>query len=218
MNNITIRPYQASDRDRLRYICYETGFMGDSPEFYWKDRKSFQIMWCGYYTDVEPESTFVGVIDEKVVGYVLGCVDSKKAWDPIQIGISHAIKRGCIFRPGTSKTMVRTLSDVATEIIVHHNLPPKVFKDDRWPSHLPIDILEEGRGVKIGQKLIMTLIEYMKSKGSPGLHLETLYENVNAIKFFKHCGFSIFGDPTLLPGIRSPIGERLHGQTLVMDL
>src|SRR5579864_4210684 len=36
--DVAIRPYRAEDRQAVREICYATGYMGDSPAWYWRDR------------------------------------------------------------------------------------------------------------------------------------------------------------------------------------
>ena len=40
-----IRKYQARDREAVRWICCETGYMGDPMEIYFIGRKSFAEMW-----------------------------------------------------------------------------------------------------------------------------------------------------------------------------
>ena len=88
---LAIRLYKESDRERIRRICYETGYMGESVAWYWKDPESFADMFISYYTDKEPESFLVAVDDkDEVVGYLSGCVDSTKADDPVAIGAKIA--------------------------------------------------------------------------------------------------------------------------------
>jgi hypothetical protein len=77
-----IRPYRAEDRARVREIAYATGYMGESPAWYWRDAESFAEIWTGWYTDHEPESTFVADDGGDVVGYLAGCVDTARAPSP----------------------------------------------------------------------------------------------------------------------------------------
>ena len=39
-------------------------------------------MFTSYYTDAEPQSALVAELDGEVAGYLLGCVDSRRAWNP----------------------------------------------------------------------------------------------------------------------------------------
>jgi hypothetical protein len=55
----------------VRAIECATGFMGESAAWYWRDARSFADIWTAYYTDVEPESTFVAEQADAIVGYWL---------------------------------------------------------------------------------------------------------------------------------------------------
>jgi GNAT superfamily N-acetyltransferase len=132
--------------------------------------------------------------------------------------MKHALKRGLIFTKGTGPAMWRTLFDVSSDLVIKRKPPMKPFIDSRWPSHLHIDILQEGRGTGFGKELINRIIDRFRQMGSPGLHLETVLENRNAVQFFKAMGFQEFGDTPELPGIRAKDGSRLHGLVMIMDL
>ena len=97
---MNIRPFQSDDRDVVRRICYQTGYMGDPPDWFWRDTESFRDLFSSYYTDEEPESSFVVESGGQVVGYLLGCVDSQKVRDPARILFHHAVVRLCLFRKG----------------------------------------------------------------------------------------------------------------------
>src|SRR5438445_597293 len=68
----TIRPYRASDRDAVRRLCCETGFLGKPIDPVFADRELFADFLTGYYTDWEPESAFVLETGGEVKGYLLG--------------------------------------------------------------------------------------------------------------------------------------------------
>ena len=57
--NSRSEPTQPADREAIRRICFETGYMGESIEWIWRDRESFADLITRYYTDREPESIFV---------------------------------------------------------------------------------------------------------------------------------------------------------------
>lgn len=213
-----VRPYAPKDRQAVREICYATGFVGDSAQWWWRDFESFADMWTKYYTDREPESAFVIDMGGVVTGYLTGCYDSERAWDPGVIAARHAIRRLCLFRPGTASTIWRGIADAAIDKISQKGDPPKPFKDSRWPSHLHIDMLEVARGKGFGRQLVDTWLARLRELGSPGCHLETLHENYAAIAFFESVGFTRHGPPQLLAGIRDRVGLRMHGQVMVRSL
>lgn len=69
-----IRPYRPADRRAVRRICCETGAAGDPVDALFSDREVFADYLTRYYTDFEPETTFVAECDGEVVGYLTGCL------------------------------------------------------------------------------------------------------------------------------------------------
>ena len=68
----TIRPYRQSDRAAVRALCCATGFLGEPIDPVFEDRELFADFLTTYYTDHEPESSFVLEIDNEIRGYLLG--------------------------------------------------------------------------------------------------------------------------------------------------
>ena len=67
-----IRPYRPADRAAVRAICADTGFLGQPIDPVFEDRELFADYLTSYYTDAEPESTFVCELEGEVMGYVMG--------------------------------------------------------------------------------------------------------------------------------------------------
>ena len=114
--DLRVRPYEPGDRFAVRDVCFRTGYMGEPVDWQWRDEPSFADMFTGYYTDREPESAFVVEVDGRVAGYLLGCVDSARAWNPGAIAGRHVLRRGIAFRPGTARVVWRTLGDAALDL------------------------------------------------------------------------------------------------------
>ena len=68
----TIRSYRPSDRQAIRQLCCETGFLGEPIDPVYSDREMFADFLTTYYTDWEPESSFVVESDGQICGYLLG--------------------------------------------------------------------------------------------------------------------------------------------------
>ena len=68
----TIRSYRKTDRDAVRRLCCQTGFLGTPIDPVYEDRQLFADFLTTYYTDWEPESSFVIEIDGEIRGYLLG--------------------------------------------------------------------------------------------------------------------------------------------------
>jgi hypothetical protein len=79
-----IRPYLPADRQPVRDICFETGFMGERVDWLWRDRESFADLFCGWWIDRQPESALVAELDGAVAGYLLGCEDTRRPAGVVQ--------------------------------------------------------------------------------------------------------------------------------------
>ena len=85
----TIRNVRAGDRDALYEICLRTADAGDDGRHLYTDPLLPGHVWAGGYLAHEPEHAFVIDADHRVIGYVLGALDSRafeaaleRAWWP----------------------------------------------------------------------------------------------------------------------------------------
>jgi len=212
-----VRSYREGDREAVRRICFETGYMGDPVAWQWRDAESFADLFSGWYTDQEPGSALIAEHGGRVVGYLLGCRDSRTVPPPTVAARRHLLRRGLLVRPGTAPVIWRSIADLATSSTGGRR-PDPAFHDDRWPANLHIDLLPEGRGVGLGRSLVRRWLDSLRSKGVAGCHLETWAENDGAVAFFEAMGFARHGEPTPMPGLRSPEGHRHHTQLMVQSL
>jgi len=210
----SIRSYRPSDRERVREICFATGYMGEPVDWYWRDARSFADIWTSWYTDHEPESCFVADDGGEVVGYLLGCLDSALAPSPRAAVVWQLFKRALWLRPGTAGFFRRSFRDALTG----GGAPSGELLDPRWPSHLHINLLPEARGRGLGRGLMEAWLARLRVLGSPGCHLVTLAENTRAVAFFQATGFTPYGEPRTVPGLRLRSGGRVHQQTFVQHL
>ncbi len=211
---IAVRPYRGTDREAVRAIAYSAGYMGDPPDWYWRDVTSFADIWTAYYTDCEPESAFVAESGGRVVGYLLGCVESARAPSPIVALGRQVIRRFLLLRAGTAGFLWRSIWDTVRE----RGSPTGEIDDPRWPSHLHMNLLGEARGCGVGAQLMRAWLSRLREVKSPGCHLATLAENTRAVGFFERMGFRHLGSPVLVPGMRLRAGGRMHLQLMVQGL
>jgi ribosomal protein S18 acetylase RimI-like enzyme len=207
---LEIRPYGSADREAVREIVFSTGFLGEPADWYWRDAKSFADVWSGYYTDREPESAFVAVDGGAVLGYLLGCVDTRRAPSPRAAILRQLWRRKLLVRPGTAGFFWRSIGDALRD----PHVPSGALDDPRFPAHLHIDLLPAARGRGAGRGLVEAWLDRLRALGSPGCHLGTLAENTSAIRFFERMGFARHGPPTLVPGLRTRAGARMHQQLM----
>lgn len=211
---ISIRPYRQSDRRQVREICCLTGYMGEPVDWFWRDLDSFANIWSAYYTDQEPESLFVAVRSDRVVGYLFGCVETARAPSLASAFTRQAITRFLLFRRGTAGFLRRSFRDVLRGT----PLPPGELNDARWPSHLHINLLPEARGAGAGSALMQAWLDRLAALGSPGCHLATMAENAKGISFFERMGFRRHDSPMTIPGMRTRDGANVHQQFMVREI
>lgn len=210
-----VREFRPEDREAVRRICFETGMMGDSIDGQYRDLESFADMLTSYYTDAEPESALVAELDGKVVGYMLSCRDTKKAWKPGDIAIKHLLLRGTLFRRGTAAFYWRGFVDMVRDLFAPSR--PR-FDMEQYPSHTHNNLLPEGRGGGVGREFFYRVFDRLKLMGSRGLHGEVWARNENMVQFLEALGYKRMGEPYLSPGLRYPNGERVRMQLVVKDL
>jgi ribosomal protein S18 acetylase RimI-like enzyme len=188
--------------------------MGESAESFWRHKESWADLWTSYYTDQEPESLYVATMDDTVVGYLAGCINTA-AMTPSTDEIMQAVirKHWLLFRPGTAGFLFRGMLDSIRD----RDRARGEFIDPRWPAHLHIDLLPVARGTGLGAALMERWFNQLKEVDSPGCHLLTLVENRRALSFFEKMGFRNHGTPTLVAGMRGKGGERLHQQIMVWN-
>ena len=62
-----------------------------------------------------------------------------------------------------------------------------------YPAHLHIDLLPRLQGRGVGRRLVDTLLDALRRRGVPGVHLGVDAANTRAIGFYEHVGFAPIG-------------------------
>lgn len=218
MNRGRVRPYRASDRSSIEDISFRAGFMGESAERFWSHRPSSASIWIAPYLEREPESTFVGTSDGRVVGYLTGCADTARFEGPDAILMREVARYKLMFRPGVAGFLWRAIADGIIDKWRGHPMVRGELHDARWPAHLHINLLPEARGTGLGRELMEAWFARLRTVGSPGCHLGAIAENQRAIGFFEAMGFRAHGRAELIQGMRGFSGERLHQQMMVREI
>ena len=88
-----IRSYRSSDREAVRRLCCQSGFLGEAIDPVYEDRELFADFLTTYYTDHEPQSSFVIEKDGELHGYLLG---SRRPF----LNQLYSLFHGSVFLPG----------------------------------------------------------------------------------------------------------------------
>lgn len=188
--NVNIRPYKAEDRPALRALCCDVADRGGPIENFFPDREVAADLLTKYYTDWEPQSSFVALCDGRMVGYINGCMDNRRYglvmfWLLVPSILIKAFKRGIFFR--------REICQMAGVMLKNWR---RIFvwrKKDfhSYQGHLHIGIAEDFRNQKVGRNLLKTLVDYALEAGIAQLEASVHDANKAAGVFFEAQGFAL---------------------------
>ena len=185
--SLKVRPYSPSDRQAVRDICCDTGFMGNPIDPIYNDRDAFADFFTRYYTDLEPENALVAEDDGRVVGYLLGClkynsVNRRQLWLIISRTVPKIIGRILTFQytKNSMKFLSWFLFKAAGET-------PKGVPD---AAHFHINMYSEYRTGFAGRRLIFPFVNQVAKLGIKGVYGQMqVYEDRRSEKVFERYGF-----------------------------
>lgn len=198
-DTIQIRPYRPGDRDAVWEICFDTAD-GGKP----LDEGVFDRQWAvdciiRYYTDFEPESCWVAVEGDRVVGYLTATVDYRKQHHVFQrhivpVAVLRAFLRGYFFR-ASSWNMLR---------ILKKNVEPHKRRlrlcSAGYPATVHINLTQSARHQGVGNRLFQPFVERLTSLSVEGVHASVRAENVDGCAFFTSVGFTAIAEyETIFP-------------------
>ena len=203
--SLIIRAYHQVDRDAVRALACETAARGDPVERFFHDRVVFADLLTRYYTDWEPRSLWIAEQDGSVVGYLTGCLDTRRyrrlmAWRIIPAAVVRGLRRGALCHPETWRLLHGA---VRTCRLVGFGRKPSL---EPYPAHLHINLRRDVRGRQIGQRLVARFVDQARTAGVPGIHAAIRGDNPPACRFFERMGFVPLGrSPVMFPS-----GKRLE--------
>lgn len=193
-----VRKYDVKDRAKVRWICCETGFMGDPMEVFFEGRDIFADTWSKYWTDYEPESSLVAEVDGVAVGYLLGCLDTDKQEKIFHQNIQSSLLRQTLTSPfflhAKNWRYIRRV--VRSWRRGEFNDPMKQVIAE-YPAHLHTNIAPpEFRGKGMGKSLMAAYLEFLRAHQVKGVHLVTTSKNKMALSLYYRTGFKkLFAGP-----------------------
>jgi len=182
----TIRSYRASDRAEVRRLCCQTGFLGSPIDPVYEDRELFADFLTTYYTDHEPESSFVLEANGELKGYLLG--SRRPLFNQL-----YSFQQNLVL-------FVRSLLRYS-----RYNEPSRRFI--RWvvmngwrevpaaPSRTPhfhINLLPEARQISTTRALMSAYLSYLYRCGEKRVYGQIVtFESRRGEKMFERYGFRV---------------------------
>ena len=179
-----IRKYISSDRTQVEHIQSETYFLGKSSGPFVTDKKRIHKD-ISFYLEKEPESCFVAVDKNKVVGYLLGCLDDKNHGESNFQFLVKSLANLFIIPFMDKKD--RRFWWARTKMIfyaVSGRTEDAKFKTPKDSGHIHINLLSQARGKGVGTKLMKEFFKYARSKGVKTIHADSFETGLNPNKNF----------------------------------
>lgn len=207
-----IRKMEAGDRARIRELCCETGFLGKAIDPVFEDRELFADYLTAYYTDWEPESSFVLTIDGTVYGYLLGSrFPLKQQFYSFFSNISLFL-RGMFRYPRYNEASKKFVKWILTQAWKEVPQAPS-----RTP-HFHINFLPEARKVAHACGIADAFLQYLYACGEKKVFGQmVVFEERRGTKMFERYGFKVLNKAEITK-YRDLYPEPVYLCTVIKDL
>jgi hypothetical protein len=150
-----VRRYAPVDRDAVRRICCETGFLGRPIDPVFEDRDLFADFFTDYYLRCEPDAAFVVTVDGSVAGFILGCRYPLRhqlftAAQSILLA-AKALMRYHRYKPETKRYLWWILRNARREV------PPA----PRRVGHFHINFLPQAKSIAAFRETLETFLRFL---------------------------------------------------------
>lgn len=212
-SNVVIRLFETKDRDQIRKICCETGFLGKAVDPVFEDRELFADFLTSYYTDEEPDCAVVLEVDGKIMGYILGARFPRKQsaynrrmlptrlWRIIRGYFGH-------YQPSTRAYINWLLWRGWREV-------PESPKD---MAHLHINLLPAYKNVQRTKELMEFFLNQLKELGETAVYGQVVtFSNKRGERMFARYGFEVL-DSVEITKFKNFTDRKVYLFTVVKDL
>lgn len=204
----TIRPYKPQDRPAIRKICCATAFMGKPASLFFNGNELLADILTLYYTDYEPNSCFVAVIDNQTVdklpptatpstisnkqkgavSYLTGTtniplMNKTFKYKILPRLILKTTYKGILFR----KKNIIFIKNCIKSLFCGELFTPSFTKE--YPATLHINTDSNYRRLHLGNALLEKYLSYLQQLHISGVQCHTMSEK--AKDFFLKYGFTV---------------------------
>lgn len=208
----TIRSYRASDRAAVRRLCCATGFLGEPIDPIYEDRELFADFLTTYYTDHEPESSFVIEQRGELTGYLLGC--RKSLWNQVYslyqniVLFLRALLRYGRYNPRSRRFILWILMNGWREVPAAPRRTP----------HFHINLLPDARKMSTTRALLSAYFAYLHRSGEKRVYGQIVtFESRRGEKMFERYGFKVLNRAEITK-YRSFHPESVYLSTVIKNL
>jgi hypothetical protein len=185
-NPFTIRSFRKSDRDAVRRLCCQTGFLGMPIDPVYEDRQLFADFLTTYYTDWEPESSFVVERDGEICGYLLG---SRK---PLRNQLYSFWQNVSLFLKALTRYFGYNAASRRFVLWILMNGWREVPAAPRRVPHFHINLLPEARKMSTTRALMSAYLSYLYRCGEKRVYGQIVtFESRRGEQMFERYGFRV---------------------------
>ncbi len=182
----TIRPYRPSDREAVRDLCCQTGFLGEPIDPIYEDRELFADFLTTYYTDHEAESSFVLEVEGELRGYLLG---SRR---PLLNQLYSFYQNICLFLRALLRFPRYQERSRRFILWVLMNGWREVPAAPRRTPHFHINLLPDARKISTTRALLSAYFTYLYRSGDKRVYGQIVtFESRRGEKMFERYGFRV---------------------------
>ena len=181
-----IRSYRPSDRAAVRRLCCRTGFLGEPIDPVYEDHELFADFLTTYYTDKEPESSFVLEVDGEIRGYLLG---SRK---PLLNQVYSFWQNVSLFLKALTRYFRYSAASRRFVRWILMNGWREVPAAPRRVPHFHINLLPDARKMSTTRALMSAYLSYLYRCGEKRVYGQIVtFESRRGEKMFERYGFRV---------------------------
>jgi len=185
-----IRPVEPGDLDALYEVCLRTGDAGQDATSRFADPRLLGEVYVGPYLTMPSGIGFTAIENGVPSGYVLAAVDTRRFEAECDAGWWPAL-RARYPQPVDDDPAA---DDAEVIALIHDPESPPDEVVARYPAHLHIDLLPVVQGRGVGREMMGRLLEELRARKVPGVHLGVDARNQRAVGFYEHLGFDHLDD------------------------
>jgi GNAT superfamily N-acetyltransferase len=208
-----VRKMKPEDRDQIRHICCETGFLGEPIDSVFGDRDLFADFLTRYYTDIEPESCWVGEKKGQVVGYLAVCRRQfSYRWWSVWNGIRLASKAAWRWIRGQYDSNTRKYF---YWIITRswRETPPAPPES----AHCHLNSLKEHRKMGIARDLLMAMFDEMQKQGVKRVYGQmATFDHRRSDRVYRYMGWDVL-NKVRITKYRDMVDKEIYLTTVVRE-
>jgi hypothetical protein len=187
---VRLRQYRESNREEVRRICCDTGFLGNPIDRVYQDRELFADLFTNPYLDYEPEWTLVAESEGRVVGYLTGSVNPNFNRTLMLSGFQTSCKM--LSRLLTGKYRKSPRSEQFVRWVLAHGLTEQPKHPD-GAAHLHINLESSFRLIAVARRLLAMYEDLLFAAGINHYYARFFScPQRNPERVYSRCGFQIY--------------------------